>query len=331
MRGRWIILGVAAFAACARPEAKAFTGFVDAPISSVVSQVAGKVSVLPAREGDRVHKGDVLAQLEATTYEAAVAQAEANVERSRQGVRQAEATFKAALPTVAGASADIARARAVKSDADSDLARVERLTASGSIPIAQLDPAQARALQARAALDGAIALRAESSGRVAVASAGIDEARAQLVASEAGLRLARAQLAQTRIVSPFDGIVVARNLEEGEWAGPGTPVVTIEDDSRPWVRLDVPETALGKVRLDEMANVRLIALPNRAFQAHVTEIGAEGDFALDRDVKRGRPDVRTFLVRVAFDPASPELRPGMTAQVELTGEVKPSGREEARR
>ena len=118
--------------------------------------------------------------------------------------------------------------------------------------------------------------------------------------------------------------MVSRNLEEGEWAGPGTPVVTIEDVSRQWVRLDVEETQFAHLTLGAPAEIRVVALPGQPFKGHVTQIGAEGDFALNRDVKRGRADIRTFLVRVAFDEAPAALRPGMTAEVRLLGEPAPS-------
>ncbi|HEX7604122.1 MAG TPA: hypothetical protein VF316_21035, partial [Polyangiaceae bacterium] len=61
------------------------------------------------------------------------------------------------------------------------------------------------------------------------------------------------------------------------------------------------------------------ALPGRILHGHIAQIGAEGDFATDRDVKRGRADIRTFLVRVTFDEIPDTLRTGMTATVRLTG------------
>jgi multidrug resistance efflux pump len=82
------------------------------------------------------------------------------------------------------------------------------------------------------------------------------------------------------------------------------------------------------VRIGQQARVAVVALPGRAFRGHVLEVGAEGDFALNRDVKRGRPDVRTFRVRVAFDELAEELRPGMTAEVSL-GPSPPEPRREA--
>lgn len=319
----WV--GWGAGAACTPKDAATHVGFVDAPVSAVATQIAGKVVIVGAREGDRVQKGQLLARLEASTYEAAVAQAEANVDRARQAVAVAEGNLTAALPAVAGASADIARARAARDVAELDFDRVEHLAASGALPPSELDATRARLLESRASLDAMIAARAGSQGRLATAHAALNDARAGVRSAEAALRLAQAQLDQTRIVSPFDGLVVSHNVEEGEWAGPGTPIVTVEDTSRPWVRLDVEETAFGKLRLQQVAAVRLVALPDRTYRAHVAEVGAEADFALDRDVKRGRPDVRTFLVRVAFDELPPLLRPGMTAEVRLTDEAIPAG------
>jgi multidrug resistance efflux pump len=316
---------------CARGDVPPYVGFVDEPVSAVATQVAGKVESMPVREGGHVRKGDLVAQLEASTYEAALVEAQANVERAKLAIKEAQAGFAAALPTVTGATADIARARATRDEADVELARVERLFRSGSLAQSEVDAARARALEARAALESMMAARSQTHGRVGVASAAIDSSRASLAASEAALRLADAQLAQTRITSPFDGIVVSLNLHEGEWAAPGTPIVTVEDTSHPWVRLDVPETAFRTLRLDQGADIRVLALPGRTFHARVAEIGAEGDFAIDRDVKRGRPDIRTFLVRVTFDTPPGELRPGLTAEVRLLDETLPPARPEARR
>jgi HlyD family secretion protein len=327
----WLVAGIAGACACARGEPAGFSGFVDAPVSSVAAQIPGRVVSIAPREGDRVRKDDVLAEVDSASYEAQVAQAEANVVRAQQDLKQAEANLTAALPTVTGAAADIARARATRDQTDADFDRLQKLYDAGAISPSELDAARARALEARAAYDAAIASKSSTRGRVGVASAGVDDARAGLAVSEAALEVARAQLAQTRITSPFDGIVVSRNLEEGEWAAPGTPIVTIEDTTRPWVRLDVAETTFRTLHLDQVADIRLVALPGRNFHGRVAQIGAEGDFALDRDVKRGRPDIRTFLVRVAFDEPPPEVRPGMTAEVRLGSETRPPRRPEARR
>ena len=322
-RARVVLFGIAWASGCGSNGPAPYVGFVDAPISAVATQIAGKVDAMPVKEGDRVARGQLLAQLEASTYEAVVAEEEANVDRAGQAVKVAEANLAAAGSSVSGSIADIERTRATLEQAELDFKRTERLAATGAVPEADRDAARTRVREAQGSLDAMIASRGGARGRLSAANASVDDARAALHSAEAALQLARAELAQTRVVSPFDGIVVAHDVEEGEWTAPGTPLVTVEDTSRLWVRLDVEETGFQTLRLDEVASVRVIALPGATFEAHVAEIGAEGDFALDRDVKRGRPDVRTFLVRVAFDHVGDQLRPGMTAEVRLLGTTRP--------
>jgi RND family efflux transporter MFP subunit len=216
----------------------------------------------------------------------------------------------------------VVRAQAALEQAQLSFRRTEALARTNAATPADLDAARATLRQTEAILNSLTATRMQTQGRLAAASAAVNDARAAVRASEAALQYAQAQLAQTEVLSPFDGLVVSRNLEEGEWAAPGTPIVTLEDNSRPWIRLDVPETLFANVQLGQGAHVHVIALGPRTFRGHVALIGAEGDFAIDRDVKRGRPDIRTFLVRVALDEVPPLLRPGMTAEVHLDTDVR---------
>ncbi len=307
----------AAGAGCAASGPAPFAGFVDAPVAAVAAQVAGRVEGVPVREGDRVQKGQLLAQLDAREREAQLAQARALLAQAREALREAEANLSAARPTVRGASADIARAQASLDEAQLEFDRTQALARGEAATPQQLDAARARLLEARAAWESLGAARSNVQGRVAATAAALSSARAAQRVAEEAVRVAEVQLAESRVLSPFDGVVVTRNLEEGEWAAPGTPVVTVEDRTRLWVRLDVEETALGEVTLGQAARIAVMALPGRALQGHVIEVGAEGEFALNRDVKRGRPDVRTFRVRVGVDDAADALRPGMTAEVVL--------------
>ncbi len=307
----------ASLAACASKGPQQFAGFLDAPVAQVAAQVAGRVASVPVREGDAVTKGQVLASLDARDREAQVALARANLQQARRGLDEAEANFRAALPTVGGAGADIARAQATLDEAEQNFARTEALVKGNAAADQQLDAARARLLEARAALASLTAGKAAVQGRVGAASAAVSNARAAVGVAEAAVQVAEVQLAQATVACPFDGIVVNRNLEEGEWAAPGTPVVTVENHERLWVRLDVEETRLGTLKLGQPALVSVVSVPGRSFKGHVIEVGAEGEFAVNRDVKRGRPDVRTFRVRVALDDRAPELRPGMTAEVTI--------------
>lgn len=302
-----------------RPSAPLpFAGFLDAPVSAVASQVAGRVDSIPVREGDRVRRGQLLAQLDARERGAQLAQAEAVLEQARQSFKEAEANLAAGVPTISGAGADIARARATLEEAELNFRRAQELVQGNAATPQQLDAARARLLEAQATLRSLTANRAAVRGKVGALTAAVSNARAAVGTSEAAVRLAQVQLAQAQVLCPFDGLVVNRDLEEGEWAAPGTPVVTVEDLGHLWVRLDVEETNLGGLRLGEEARVKVLAFPDRTYRGHVIEVGAQGEFAVNRDVKRGRPDLRTFRVRVGLDDPSGELRPGMTAEVSLS-------------
>ena len=100
---------VAALVACGRKEPAPYPGFVNAPVSAVASALAGKVVAVEIEEGSRVHPGQTLARLDSREAEAALAQAQANVERARQALREAEANVRASIPTVRGAGADASR------------------------------------------------------------------------------------------------------------------------------------------------------------------------------------------------------------------------------
>ena len=303
--------------ACHSSGPPAHTGFVDARVSAVASVMSGEVVSIPVREGQTVRKGELLVQLDSRERANAVDQAQANLERSQKSLSELQETFRSTLPTIQGAGADIERAQAALHEAELNYARAQKLVQGKAAPGSQLDSARSQLEQAQASLKSLQFNKSAVSGRTVASQRAVDGAQAQVRASEVALKLAQVQFDQTRVTSPFDGLVVSRNLYEGEWATPGTAVITMEDRSELWVRLDVGERELNGVQLGQPAEVQVLALPKRTFHGHVIEIGAEGDFALNRDVKRGVPDLRTFRVRVAIDAEDAALRPGMTAEVRL--------------
>ncbi len=308
---------LSALAACTAGGPAPYAGFLDAPVAQVASQVAGRVDAIPVREGDEVKKGQLIAQLDARERTATVAQAQANLEQAKEALKEAEANLTAVLPTVKGAGADISQAQATLDEAEINFNRTSRLVEGKAATDADLTTSRARMLEAKAHLESLTATRAATQGKVGASIAAVSDARAAVGTAQASLEVAEVQLAEAQVLAPFDGLVVTRNLQPGEWAAPGTAVVTVEDLSQLWVRLDIEETHIVGLHLGQPVQVRVIALPDRSFRGHVIEIGAEGDFAVNRDVKRGRPDIRTFLVRIGLDERMPELRPGMTAEVSL--------------
>ena len=84
-----------------------------------------------------------------------------------------------------------------------------------------------------------------------------DQAAATVASSKANLDYFHDQLHDTAIVAPIDGVVVNKALEVGEWVTPGTPIVTVDDLSTIWARVDVQETDLGSIYIGKAAQVML--------------------------------------------------------------------------
>ena len=142
-----------------------------------------------------------------------------------------------------------------------------------------------------------------------------EQAQANIASAKANIEFFRGQLRDTAIKSPVDGVIVNKALEVGEWVTPGTPILTVDDLSTIWARVDVEETDLGSIYVGKSAQVTLPTVPPSTFTGRVMAIGQEGQFATERDVRRGRQDIRTFYVKVQVLQSEGELKPGMTAEV----------------
>ncbi len=147
------------------------------------------------------------------------------------------------------------------------------------------------------------------------ALASLERSQAAVVAARANVNLYRDQLSDTEIHAPISGIVVSKNLEVGEWVTPGTPILTVDDLSTLWARIDLQETEMQSISIGTPARVTLPGHPPATIDGRVMAIGEEGQYATERDVRRGRQDIRTFYVKVRLLDGMGAGKPGMTAEV----------------
>jgi multidrug resistance efflux pump len=197
-------------------------------------------------------------------------------------VAQAEANVQRGAANVLSAKAQIEKAKASLQDADRNLSRVAELRAEKLVSLSEMDKAQIRVDLARAELKATEA-EARSS-------------EAELKQREANLRLIQIRLQETTIYAPISGIVTLKAYEVGEMTQPGAPILTLIDPESAWARVDLEEGEIAKVRLG-----------NRA----------EGGFATQRDVTRGKQDIKTFRVKARLVSSQGFLKPGMTAKVRI--------------
>src|SRR5262249_46151721 len=115
--------------------------------------------------------------------------------------------------------------------------------------------------------------------------------------------------------APIDGIVDVRAVRLGEVVNPGQAVVTLINPDDLWVRADVEETYIDRVRLGDRITIRLPSGDER--QGTVFYRGVDAGFATQRDVSRTKRDIRTFEIRLRADNSDRRLAVGMTAYVLL--------------
>jgi HlyD family secretion protein len=144
-----------------------------------------------------------------------------------------------------------------------------------------------------------------------------DVAASQLEMSLASLRTAEVRYRDTVIYSPLAGVVLGKNVEEGETVAAGSPVFTIGDLERPWVRVYVKSDQLGLVKLGQKAGVMVDSFPKKRYEGVVTQIASEAEFTPKNVQTREERVKLVFGVKVSVKNENSELKPGMPADVEI--------------
>ncbi|HKQ56491.1 MAG TPA: efflux RND transporter periplasmic adaptor subunit [Candidatus Eisenbacteria bacterium] len=244
----------------------------------VSADVPGKIIKLAVEEGDPVRKGQLLLQLDDTQYRSTWNQARASLSSARARFTDAKASLKVA---------------------EDNYTRQKSLFDQKLLSQAEWD-------RATASIETARSTAATSQEEVSRA--------------EAAITAAADNLSKCRFVAPFDGVVSALNVEQGEIVmigtmnNPGTQIMVVSDLSRMMVRADVDEADIVDIRHGQKARITVDALPDTSFAATVIEIGNTAKRSLSGAVAEGQTN---FEVQVVFDNSVPEVRPGMTADIEV--------------
>jgi len=336
-----LILIVAAIAggyvyASRTPSELVLTGIVTTNDLVISPQIGGRIQKLHVQEGDTVKAGQLVAEIFPEELRAESVYATHNVEGYASQISQAQAALRLeerqideqirqAESTLASTEAQQAAANADLEAARLKFERTQNLSREGVAAAQELDQARTTFEAARAKVD---ALRKQVDAQmaaVALARANAEQIamrRSQVKANEALQEAAAAQrakadvrLAYTSVAAPIDGIVDVRASREGEVVNPGQPIVTLINPDDLWVRADVEETYIDRVRLGDRMRVRL---PSGAeLDGVVFYRGVDAGFATQRDVSRTKRDIKTFEVRLRCDNKDRRLAVGMTAYVLL--------------
>ena len=125
------------------------------------------------------------------------------------------------------------------------------------------------------------------------------------------------QIDKATVTAPISGVVLNKNVEPGEMAMPGSPLVTLADLENCWVRVYIPETKLGHIKLGQKAKVYSDSFPNKHYEGKVTMIAGEAEFT-PKNVQTKKERVRlVYAVKVTVPNPDQELKIGMPVDAVL--------------
>jgi HlyD family secretion protein len=281
---------------------------------NVGANAMGRITHLYVAEGERVHKGEMVATIENVQQEANVNGQEAAIDSAKTDINAYIAAEKTAQANLQHAQADLEQKKL-------DWDRAQALYKDGIDSKQQYDAA-------KAAYDLDVADIAQADAQLNQAKANTDSARGRMHTQEADLKVNQDLYNRTIAVAPFDGIVTNEPPREGEMVvtgiqnTEGSTLMTIADMSVVTADVKVDETDIVNVQLGQPAEVTVDALPNKVFKGHVTEVG---DQALLRSTgvatsqsTTGTEEAKDFRVVVTLDGTFDDLRPGLSCTAKIT-------------
>jgi len=310
------------------------TGTLNAVMTvQVGTQISGQVRELFADFNSRVKKGQRIALIDPSGFEAKVNQARADVEgadanvlNQRAQVERAHADVITAEANTANQRAQTAKARVVLDDAKRDLDRKNDLFHRGLVSRSEQETSQAAHDSAEAQLEANRAQERATVAGIQAAKAQLQVIAAQLSAAKASVRQKQAALQQalvdlerTSIRSPVDGVVVSRNVDVGQTVAASLQAPTLftiaQDLTRMQVDANVDEADIGRVDEGQNATFTVDSFGGRTFSGRVTQV---------RKAARVVQNVVTYNVVVAVANPDEKLLPGLTANVRIVVASRPS-------
>ena len=207
-------------------------------------------------------------------------------------LKQAEAAYQVSL-------AQLSQSKSSLDNLKANLERIKELFKAGSATQQQLDDLETKYQVAKDQFNLTVHLTEQN---------------------KATKELVKTQIENSIIKSPINGLVLSKNTEAGEVVLPGTSLLTVGDLSKPWVKIYIKETDLGKVKLGQKAEVRIDTYPDKVFEGKVTYISNQAEFT-PKNIQTKEERVKlVFGIKVSLDNPLQILKPGMPADVSLLKE-----------
>lgn len=301
---------------------------------NIGANALGQLSEVAVKEGDRVRKGQLLARIENVQPAADVQAQQASLSSAEADSAAQEAALKAADDNIGTMQADIDHNKADLERMKADFQRAESLYKD------KLMAQQDYELK-KSTYEGQIAVVRQSEVRLVQARSQREQTSAQLASAQKKIAQVRAGLTRVTDIlqkydaySPLDGVVTNLSVRAGETVVPGvqnsasSTIMTIADMSLITAEVKVDETDIVNVKLNQIADITVDAIPNQTFKGHVIEIGntaivrSTGVAASQSAVSS--QEAKDFKVVVAVDNPPDSIRPGLSCTAKITTATRPN-------
>jgi HlyD family secretion protein len=285
---------------------------------NVGANAFGKITQLYVKEGERVKKGQMLAQIENVQPEADV-----NANRAALDAARTDATAQAAA--IKTAEANLESSQANLEHAKYDMQRAQGLYDAKLIAKSDYDVK-------KAAYDSAVAGISQMQALLTQAKAQKESSDRRITQADATLVHSRDVLQKTEYAAPFDGVITNLPVRQGETVvigiqnAPGSTLMTLANMSVITAEVQVDETDIVNVRLGQEAEVTIDAMPKKTFHGTVSEIG---DNAVVRSTgistsqsNVASQEAKDFKVVITLTDPPENLRPGLSTTAKITTATK---------
>lgn len=294
---------------------------------NIGANAQGRIVDLLVKEGDRVRKNQVVARIEAVQAEADVQAQRASVASAQADSAATEAALRSMDDSIASQQAAVERTKAELERARVDFERTQKLYNDKLVPRQDFD-------QKKSTYDAQVAAVREAEARVnqmrsqrAQSAAQLNAAQRRVAQNQANLTRVSDMLAKHNATAPLDGVVTNLPVRVGETVVPGiqnsaaSTIMTIADMSLITAEVKVDETDIVNVKLEQVADITIDAMPNKTFKGRVIEIGntailrSSGVAASQSAVSS--QEAKDFKVVVAIDNPPDDIRPGLSCTAKI--------------
>ncbi len=264
---------------------------------NISADTMGRVVNLAVDEGDIVKKGQFLLQVDPHDLETQVQNQEASLAGARSSLEETRKQIDSAKASLA--------------QSQQALARQEMLMKQGLTTRETYDNAQSDFQMKKAAED--------------LAEQSLNTQQTRIKQQQAQLDSANYDLTKVRIISPIDGIITKRNIEEGETVvvgtmnNAGTVLLSVADMAKIQAEINVDETDIPSIKLGQHAKISIDAIPDKTFDGIVTQVGNSPiDSTGTTTTSSSSTRATNFKVVVKIDGPIPAVRPGFSCTANIT-------------